>query len=287
MKKIKLLFGVALCAGLGAMILGGGLYYARRVTAYRETPIQPMQTQRLSVWSEIADKKSFRLCARRGLSAKAPENTLEAIRLAGEAGFRYVQLDVAQTRDGEAVLLYDETLERMTARQGRLSLLTAEQVSDIVLDNGANVEKYTNVYIPQLRSALRECADYGMTAYLSVRSLTAPDSLYAVLRESPAPFVLFSERKTILSKLKRHGLKNLCYQTDIVTRENLRYAQKNGVALTFDPAHPDNTNRVLLEAARTVKLYAWAVNSRAQLRRMEHLGIRDVVTDRILPVQEK
>lgn len=287
MKKVKLLFGVALCAGLGAMIFGGGLFYARRVTAYRETPIKPIATQRLSVWNEIADKKSFRLCARRGLSAKAPENTLEAIRLAGEAGFRFVQLDVTQTRDGEPVLLYDETLERMTARQGRLALLTAEQVSDIVLDNGANVEKYTNVYIPQLRSALRECAEYGMTAYLSVRSLRKPDALYAVLEESPVPFVLFSERKAVLSKLKQHGFETLCYKTDVISRENVRYAAQNGFALTFDPEHPDNTNSALRQAGRTLRLYAWTVNSRAQLRRMEHLGIRDVVTDRIIPVAEK
>ena len=287
MKKVKGFCGVVLCAGLAALILGGGIFYARRVTAYRETPIKPLATQRLSVFNEIEDKEGFRLCARRGMSAKAPENTLEAIRLAGEAGFRYVQLDVAQTRDGEPVLLFDETVNRMTAQRGALARFTAEQVSDLVLDNGANVEKYTNVYIPQLRSALRECAEYGMTAYLSVRSLRKPDALYAVLEESPVPFVLFSERKAILSKLKQHGFETLCYKTDVITRENVRYAAQNGFALTFDPEHPDNTNSALRQAGRTLRLYAWTVNSRAQLRRMEHLGIRDVVTDRIIPVAEK
>ena len=80
MKKVKGFCGVVLCAGLAALILGGGIFYARRVTAYRETPIKPLATQRLSVFNEIEDKEGFRLCARRGMSAKASENTLEAIR---------------------------------------------------------------------------------------------------------------------------------------------------------------------------------------------------------------
>ena len=285
MKKVKGFCGVVLCAGLAALILGGGIFYARRVTAYRETPIKPLETQRLSVFNEIEDKEGFRLCARRGLSAKAPENTLEAIRLAGEAGFRYVQLDVAQTRDGEPVLLFDETVNRMTAQRGALARFTAEQVSDLVLDNGANVEKYTNVYIPQLQSALRECAEYGMTAYLTVRSLRAPEKLYAVLENSPVPYVLFSARKRVLSVLKQRGEAQLCYQVRAVTRENLRYALENDFALTFDPELAENTDEVLTAAVKCVTLYAWTVNSREELRRMEKLGIRDVLTDRIIPVR--
>lgn len=285
MKKVKGFCGVVLCAGLAALILGGGIFYARRVTAYRETPIKPLATQRLSVFNEIEDKEGFRLCARRGMSAKAPENTLEAIRLAGDAGFRYVQLDVAQTRDGEPVLLFDETVNRMTAQRGALAHFTAEQVSDLVLDNGANVEKYINVYIPQLQAALRECAEYGMTAYLSVRSLRAPEKLYAVLENSPVPYVLFSARKRVLSALKQRGETQLCYQVRAVTRENLRYALENDFALTFDPEHAENTDEVLTAAAKCVTLYAWTVNSREELRRMEKLGIRDVLTDRIIPVR--
>jgi glycerophosphoryl diester phosphodiesterase len=45
--------------------------------------------------------------AHRGASARAPENTLEAFRLAVEAGAGGLELDVNVTRDGEIVVIHD------------------------------------------------------------------------------------------------------------------------------------------------------------------------------------
>ncbi|MFJ3883500.1 glycerophosphodiester phosphodiesterase [Streptomyces sp. NPDC090077] len=52
--------------------------------------------------------------AHRGASAYAPENTLEAIDLAGRLGFDWVENDVQRTRDGELVVVHDDTLARTT-----------------------------------------------------------------------------------------------------------------------------------------------------------------------------
>lgn len=52
--------------------------------------------------------------AHRGASAYAPENTLEAIDLALELGFDWVENDVQRTRDGELVVIHDDTLARTT-----------------------------------------------------------------------------------------------------------------------------------------------------------------------------
>ncbi|MCX4777629.1 glycerophosphodiester phosphodiesterase [Streptomyces sp. NBC_01264] len=52
--------------------------------------------------------------AHRGASAYAPENTLEAIDLAMEMGFDWVENDVQRTKDGELVVVHDDTLARTT-----------------------------------------------------------------------------------------------------------------------------------------------------------------------------
>lgn len=54
------------------------------------------------------------IVAHRGDSFHAPENTLEAARLAWQAGADAWELDVQQTRDGVAVVLHDESLLRTT-----------------------------------------------------------------------------------------------------------------------------------------------------------------------------
>ncbi|GAB2838316.1 hydrolase [Streptomyces deserti] len=52
--------------------------------------------------------------AHRGAAAYAPENTLAAVDKAAELGIRWVENDVQRTRDGELVVLHDDSLRRTT-----------------------------------------------------------------------------------------------------------------------------------------------------------------------------
>ena len=54
------------------------------------------------------------LIAHRGASAYAPENTVPAFRLAADQGATFVEFDLRLTRDGQLVVLHDDTLERTT-----------------------------------------------------------------------------------------------------------------------------------------------------------------------------
>lgn len=56
--------------------------------------------------------------AHRGAGKLAPENTLAAFRAGAGFGFRAFECDVKLSRDGEAFLLHDDTLERTTGGQG-------------------------------------------------------------------------------------------------------------------------------------------------------------------------
>ncbi|MFF5102360.1 glycerophosphodiester phosphodiesterase [Streptomyces sp. NPDC000134] len=52
--------------------------------------------------------------AHRGASAYAPENTLAAVDKAAELGIHWVENDVQRTKDGELVVVHDDTLRRTT-----------------------------------------------------------------------------------------------------------------------------------------------------------------------------
>ncbi|WP_037668626.1 glycerophosphodiester phosphodiesterase family protein [Streptomyces griseus] len=52
--------------------------------------------------------------AHRGASALAPENTLAAVDKAAELGVAWVENDVQRTRDGELVVIHDDSLRRTT-----------------------------------------------------------------------------------------------------------------------------------------------------------------------------
>ncbi len=61
-----------------------------------------------------------RVIAHRGCSGAAPENTLAAFRRAIAAGADMLELDVLPSRDGELVVIHDDTLERTTNGSGRV-----------------------------------------------------------------------------------------------------------------------------------------------------------------------
>src|SRR5215210_8770983 len=64
--------------------------------------------------------------AHRGASARAPENTMEAFRLAVESGAGGLELDVHLTRDGHLVVIHDPTLDRTTDGSGAVAQMTLE-----------------------------------------------------------------------------------------------------------------------------------------------------------------
>ncbi|MFJ4520434.1 glycerophosphodiester phosphodiesterase [Streptomyces sp. NPDC088810] len=69
--------------------------------------------------SPTSDARAREICvptviAHRGASAYAPENTLAAIDKAAQLGFSWVENDVQRTKDGELVVLHDDSLQRTT-----------------------------------------------------------------------------------------------------------------------------------------------------------------------------
>ncbi|MGQ9681015.1 MAG: glycerophosphodiester phosphodiesterase [Anaerolineae bacterium] len=93
------------------------------------------------------------LLGHRGAAAEAPENTLVSFRRALEVGAAGVELDVHLTRDGQVVVIHDDTLARVAGVVKRVRDLTLAQVQS--LDAGAWFgREYAGVRIPSLAEAL-------------------------------------------------------------------------------------------------------------------------------------
>ena len=84
----------------------------------------------------------------RGASGHAPENTLEAFKLAMDMGADGFELDVHMSADGELVVIHDETVDRTTDGTGFVKDLTLAQLKALDACNG--MEKYRGAKIPTL-----------------------------------------------------------------------------------------------------------------------------------------
>lgn len=67
----------------------------------------------------------------RGAKASYPENTMLSFKKAIELGVDGIELDVHLTKDGEVVVIHDETLERTTNGVGWIKDLTLEELKQV------------------------------------------------------------------------------------------------------------------------------------------------------------
>lgn len=77
-----------------------------------------------------------RVIAHRGGPKYGPENTLAAFAHAFAAGVTMAECDVHLTRDGETVIIHDETLERTTNGSGWVMDLTLAELKQLDAGNG-------------------------------------------------------------------------------------------------------------------------------------------------------
>ena len=104
----------------------------------------------------VAYANSAEVTAHRGDSHHAPENTMSAFVLAVENQADSIELDVRQTKDGEYVVIHDESLKRTTGVDKKVGEVTLEYIE--TLDAGSLFsEDYAGEKIPTLREVLEYC----------------------------------------------------------------------------------------------------------------------------------
>ena len=213
------------------------------------------------------------VCAHRGHSAGAPENTLPALLAAAERGATVCEIDVVLSRDNEIVLLHDEILDRTTDGQGRVADYTLAELRR--LDAGSWFDpSFTGVLIPTLPEALATARDCSMGLLIEIKERQRPDALIDRLADlfaiegwlDDVLVISFDHPVLIQAQQRIAGLR-----TELITHarhiDPAALATRAGaasVAIEWDMFHPDD--------ART--LHGAAIAVRLTIPRPERLALR-------------
>lgn len=92
--------------------------------------------------------KKTSVWAHRGASGYAPENTLIAFQKAIDMGADGIELDVQMTKDGQLVILHDETVDRVSKSRGWVKDFTYDEIK--ALNVNKKFPEYGKVTIPKL-----------------------------------------------------------------------------------------------------------------------------------------
>lgn len=115
------------------------------------------------------------LIAHRGLANDYPENTYESIKAAIAHGFKWIECDIAITKDKIPVLSHDWTIDRCSTGKGNVYDMTYNEL--LQYDFGSwKGEQFKGIKIPKLIDILKLCKEGGdfRVGYCRRKKLSRP-----------------------------------------------------------------------------------------------------------------
>ncbi len=106
--------------------------------------------------------------AHRGASAYAPENTIEAFKLAIEQKAEGIELDIQLTKDGTVVVIHDETIDRVSDNRGFVKDFNYEELIKYNFNN--KNKDYSFCKIPTLEEVLKILKPTDLTLNIELKN---------------------------------------------------------------------------------------------------------------------
>lgn len=112
------------------------------------------------------ENTSIKIWAHRGCSYKYPENTLAAFEAACKVeGITGIELDIQLTKDGEIVVIHDETLDRTTNGSGNVRDFTLVELKKLKIPREPffGIKRYTTEKIPTIQEVFETVKPYCLS----------------------------------------------------------------------------------------------------------------------------
>lgn len=238
--------------------------------------------------TSLAGKFPVTVIAHRGFSGSAPENTIIAFKKAIEVGSDMIELDVRLSKDGEVVVLHDETLERTTTGKGKVIEKTLQELKQ--LDAGLKFHpSFAGEKIPTLREVLEMArgkvrvnielkkGDYGQWTILNLtdralREVEKAGMLNQVLFSSFDPLALEQILKENVS-LSVAYLYNRPWRLPMEVTEGRPFFILN---CRKSVLNSENISRAHQEG---IRIGVYTLNTEEEMERFIHLKVDAIITD--------
>ena len=266
-----------------------------------------------SIWrSFYAEKKKARttkIWAHRGSSGFAPENTMPAFEVAKELDIDGIELDVQMTKDGELVVIHDETINRTSDGKGWVKDMTLEQLRQY--NFAKNKPTFGFVTIPTLCEVyeLFQDTDYVINVELKTSVIpydgsdvtvgrmnaetgsreSAPDHRCIEEKVHELTVEMGMENQVIYSSFSHASILKM---QQYVTKEQTAFlfsdgwldAASYGVKHSVQAMHPDMTYLELEKMVQEchekgMKVHVWTVNEEEHALKLRDMGVDAIITN--------
>ncbi len=231
-----------------------------------------------------------KMIAHRGAGKLAPENTLSAMRLGYEMGYRMAEYDAKLSADQIVILLHDAELERTTNGQGLAGGLNFSELA--CLDAGSwHSTAYAGEAIPTLNAIARYTLANNMASNIEIKPTPGQETLTGQVIAQTAQ-VLWKDAVTppLLTSFSAQALEAAKSAVPSLPRGLLsQHLPEDWLAIltrlecvSLHLHHEAVTKEVLDQVqAAGFRLAAWTVNDPERAQELLTWGIDAVITDNI------
>jgi glycerophosphoryl diester phosphodiesterase len=253
----------------------------------------------------------FLVIAHRGGRSLGPESTLYTYRKAVKLGVDVLEMDVRNTRDGQLIILHDDTVTRTTNATGPVENYTLVELKKLDAahrwspDNGQTFPlRNKGVKIPTLAEVFSEFPETKMNLEIKDSRSGTTRSLCRLIRDH------HMTKKVMVASFDADSLKefrSLCplVATSAGASEAMLFygLQKVYLEAAYSPdvqalQVPETfrdlrvVNRRFIEAAhaRNLRVHVWTENDVKTMKRLLNLGVDGIMTDypqRLLELLQK
>lgn len=212
--------------------------------------------------------------AHRGASAYAPENTLAAFQLAADMGADGIELDIQMTKDGTLVVVHDETIARVSGKNGWIKDFTYAELKKINVNK--QFPQFGKQYVPALEEVYELLRPTNLTvnAELKTGVVFYPDIEQKVLELTQKQGM---QERVVYSSFNHYSLRkirklNPDAPTGVLYADGLigaaAYARDTVQADALHPALYNVQYPGFFEECRKygLKVHVWTVNEEKHMR---------------------
>ena len=221
----------------------------------------------------------MRVFAHRGYSGKYPENTMQAFRAAFAAGADGIELDVQLSRDGQLVIIHDETLDRTTTGKGYVKDYTLSELKQL---------DASGQQIPDFEEYCKWVKDTSLVTNVELKTSIV---YYEEIEEKTAEMVkaFHLEDRVIFSSFNHLSVVRMkqllpeCPVGALVEHDDLQNAGYYCSKFGFEYYHPDGSLFTKENADNCrehgVGVNVWTVNDLKMFENMADWGVDGVITN--------
>ena len=234
-------------------------------------------------FSKVEMFSNTMVMAHRGSSYDAPENTMLAFDNAISAMADYIELDVHETKDGEIVVLHDDSLKRTTGVNKKIWNVTYNDIKD--LDAGSyfgDDEEFAQCRIPTLREVI-EHTKGKIKLNIEIKLSDNEPELVAKVANLINEYELWDD--CCVTSMNYEALKQIKkIDSNITTGYVLTIAYGSFYNLDYCDAFSINAayvNKNIVDAIhnRGKQIFVWTVNSESKAEEMTAMGVDALITD--------